>query len=107
MFLRAYVLDIIIVESLSNSQVCYQVKNGDKWGIKFFQQKQVTAWSYNKCPKQAGTELGQAQLKLGLDFSLIFCRIGFSPLRLIELVWLNRFGLAFYISKILLGRFSL
>ena len=36
--------------------------------------------------KQAGTELGQAQLKLGLDFTLIFCRIGFSPLRLLELV---------------------
>ena len=26
--------------------------------------------------KQAGTELGQAQLKLGLDFTLIFCRFG-------------------------------
>ena len=29
---------------------------------------------------QAGTELGQAQLKLGLDFTLIFCRVGFSHL---------------------------
>ena len=27
--------------------------------------------------EQAGTELGQAQLKLGLDFTLIFCRIGY------------------------------
>ena len=26
--------------------------------------------------KQAGAELGQAQLKLGLDFTLIFCRSG-------------------------------
>ena len=30
--------------------------------------------------KQAETELGQAQLKLGLDFTLIFCRVGFSHL---------------------------
>ena len=30
--------------------------------------------------EQAGTELGQAQLKLGLDFTLIFCRVGFSHL---------------------------
>ena len=29
-----------------------------------------------KVKKQAGTELGQAQLKLGLDFTLIFCRFG-------------------------------
>ena len=28
--------------------------------------------------KQAGAELGQAQLKLGLDFTLIFCRFGLS-----------------------------
>ena len=26
--------------------------------------------------RQAGTELGQAQLKLKLDFNLIFCRFG-------------------------------
>ena len=43
--------------------------------------------------KQAGTELGVAQLKLGLDFTLIICRFGFSPFELIELVRLNRFGL--------------
>ena len=30
--------------------------------------------------KQAGTELGQAQLKLGLDFTLIFCTIKIWPL---------------------------
>ena len=29
--------------------------------------------------KQAGTELGQAQLKLGLDFTLIFCTIKIGP----------------------------
>ena len=28
--------------------------------------------------QQAGTELGQAQLKLGLDFTPIFCRFGIS-----------------------------
>ena len=36
--------------------------------------------------KQAGTELGQAQLKLGLDCTVIFCRFGFSSFGLIELV---------------------
>ena len=36
--------------------------------------------------KQAGTELGQAQLKVGLDFILIFCRFGFSKFGLVELV---------------------
>ena len=34
-----------------------------------------------KVKKQAGAELGQAQYKLGLDFTLIFCRFG-----LVELV---------------------
>ena len=33
--------------------------------------------------KQAGTELGQAQLKLGLDFTLIVCRFGLN----LDLVW--------------------
>ena len=28
--------------------------------------------------EQAGAELGQAQLKLGLDLTLIFCRFGFN-----------------------------
>ena len=35
----------------------------------------------------AGAELCQAQLKMGLDFALIFCRFGFSVFGLIELVW--------------------
>ena len=34
---------------------------------------------------QAGAELGQAQLKLGLDFN--FLLIGFSGFSLIDLVW--------------------
>ena len=57
-----------------------------------------------------GGGLGQAQLKLGLDFTLILCIFGFSPFGLIELGGLNRFGLVylfFYIFKVLLGRFSL
>ena len=29
--------------------------------------------------EQAGTELGQAQLKLGLDFTVIFCTIKIWP----------------------------
>ena len=36
---------------------------------------------------QAGAELGQAQLKLGLDFTLFFCRFGFPGYSLAELVW--------------------
>ena len=42
--------------------------------------------AFGKATKQAGTELGQAQLKLGLDCTVIFCRFGFSPFGLIELV---------------------
>ena len=44
---------------------------------------------------QAGAELGQAQNKLGLDLTLIFCRFGlvelvgrFSFIGLIEKIWL-------------------
>ena len=36
--------------------------------------------------KQAGTELGQAQLKLELDLTLFFCIFGFSRLGLVDLV---------------------
>ena len=38
--------------------------------------------------EQVGTELGQAQLKLGLDCTVIFCRFGFSSFGLIELVFI-------------------
>ena len=33
---------------------------------------------------QAGAELDQAQLKLGLDFTMIFCSFGFSRVGLVE-----------------------
>ena len=36
--------------------------------------------------EQAGAELGQAQQKLGLYFTLIFCRLGFSRFGWIDLV---------------------
>ena len=36
--------------------------------------------------KEAGAELGQAQLKLGFDFTLIFCGFGFSRFGLVILV---------------------
>ena len=36
--------------------------------------------------KQAGAELAQTQYKQGLDFTLIFCRFGFSRFGLVELV---------------------
>ena len=39
---------------------------------------------------QAGAELGQAQLNLGLDFSLIFCRFGLSTVGLESKLWMDR-----------------
>ena len=47
--------------------------------------------------QQAGAELGQAQLKLGLDFTPIFCRFGFSGfsfyfIGLIEKIWFGILG---------------
>ena len=47
--------------------------------------------------KQAGTELCQAQLKLGLDLTPIFCRCGFSGfsfylIGLIEKIWFGIHG---------------
>ena len=35
--------------------------------------------------EQAGAELGQAQLKLGFDFTLIFCKFGSSTFGLVKL----------------------
>ena len=49
--------------------------------------------SFESEQKQAGAELGQAQLKLGLDFILIFRRFGFSWFGLVELVGLSFVGL--------------
>ena len=40
--------------------------------------------------KQAGAELAQAQLKLGLDFTLIFCRFALSRFGLIN--WFSGFS---------------
>ena len=54
--------------------------------------------------KQAGAELSQAQIKLGLDFSSIFCRFGFARFGLVELVWWISFvGL---VEKIWFGIFG-
>ena len=41
----------------------------------------------NQRMKQAGPKLGQAQLKLGLDFTLIFYTFGFSVFSSVELDW--------------------
>ena len=69
--------------------------------------------------KQAGAKQGQAQLELGLDFTLIFYRLGFSRFGFVELdlevdfvlyVWLKRFGLVYpvlYISNILPSKFNI
>ena len=38
----------------------------------------ILSESFVKLDKQAGAELGQAQLNLGLDFTLIFCRTDFT-----------------------------
>ena len=40
--------------------------------------------------KQAGSELGQAQLKLGLDFTLIFFRFGLSRFGHLVCGWIGR-----------------
>ena len=53
--------------------------------------------------EQAGAELGQAQLKLGLDFALIFCRFGFSTFGLVELVGYGMLYLVLDNSNILSG----
>ena len=39
-----------------------------------------------KIVEKAGADLGQAQLKLGLDFTLIFCKFGSSAFGLVKLV---------------------
>ena len=53
---------------------------------------------FRKNGKQAGAELGQAHLKLGLNFTLIFCRFGFSTSGLIVLVgWIFFVGLTKWI----------
>ena len=57
-----------------------------KGGAHLKKSKRTSCEDFNKLLKQAGAELGQAQLKLGLDFTLIICRFGFSPFGLIELV---------------------
>ena len=44
---------------------------------------------FRKYCEQAGAELGQAQLKLGFDLILIFCRFGFLIIGLVELgLWI-------------------
>ena len=43
----------------------------------------------DKREKQAGAELGQAQLKLGLDFTLIFCRFGLSRFGELACGWIG------------------
>ena len=47
---------------------------------------------------QAGTELGQAQLKLGFDFTLNFFRFGFSSSVFLEFIC--RFGLVNLVQEI-------
>ena len=42
-------------------------------------------YANNKVMKQAGAEMGQAQYKLELDFTLSFCRNGLSKFGLVEL----------------------
>ena len=77
----------------------------------------IVLWlSLEKYKIQAGAELGQAQHKLGLDFTLILCSFGFSRFGMVELirwfqlagfieqVWFGIFG--FYILDLLLNRFD-
>ena len=50
-----------------------------------FSTKSISLFS-QKNIKQAGAELGPAQIKLGLDFTLIFCRFDLSGFNLVVLV---------------------
>ena len=58
------------VKNLPTIGLIYSLRPGDEKGL-----------------EQAGAEVGQAQLMLGLDFTLIFCRFGFTGYSLVELVW--------------------
>ena len=48
--------------------------------------QQILIFKIRKIIEQAGAELGQAQLKLGLDFTMIFCIFGFSTFGLVKLI---------------------
>ena len=48
---------------------------------------------------QAGAELGQAQLKLELDFTLIFCRFGLSRFGLETSFWMVRKLVRLYLQS--------
>ena len=67
-------------ESLSTLKIGILAKKSTK-----FVHICVSLTKVNKS-KQAGTELGQAQLKLGLDCTLIFCRFCLFPFGLIVIV---------------------
>ena len=88
-----------------------------EWGkTQRWPDKLKTTLKIKTTSKQAGTELGQAQLKLGLDFILIFHRFGFSWFGLVEFVgWIQfcrvyQIDLVWYIWFItfqtLFGRFD-
>ena len=49
--------------------------------------------------EKAGAELGQAHLKLGLDFTLIFCRFGLSRIGLESSLWMNRKLVRLYLQS--------
>ena len=90
--------------ALKSSESCIFVRQGEAkyqfcknlkfWNLKIF----LTIWSnvlqiyglyfypFVIC-QQAGAELCQAQLQLGLDFDYIVCIFGFSIFDLVELVW--------------------
>ena len=54
--------------------------------VTFFTLPESLIWA--KIIEQAGAELRQAQLKLGLNLTLIFCSLVFSRFGLVELLWL-------------------
>ena len=65
--------------------------------VESIKRRQKKTHPSRKNNQQAGAELGQAQLKLGLDFTPIFCRFGFSGfsfylIGLIEKIWFGIHG---------------
>ena len=52
----------------------------------YITRKNINMFTFLKKKEQAGAEMGQAKIKLGLDFKLISCKFGSSTFDLVKLV---------------------
>ena len=69
--------------------------------------QQILIFKIRKIIEQAGAELGQAQLKLGLDFSFIFFRNDLSRFVLVELVQWIMLDRPHFVNSVLLLWFGI